>query len=174
MVHDDLVRTEQGMARLPRDGSPAFLDPAASADLDRPGLCAGAGMIFEEEVARRVREELGMEMPPCGQAAAQAAEGGERAPSADSRMTEADPRARPEGTPTGGIPRGTELPGETPDGQDRGPGKEDRPTAAPPEPTAAKDVAGTGFACGICGRSFRSPAALKGHGKAHSRMGKDG
>jgi hypothetical protein len=58
MVQDDLVRTEQGMVRLPKDGSPAFIDPAAGGEVDRSCLDDATVLISDEEAERRVREEI--------------------------------------------------------------------------------------------------------------------
>jgi len=127
MVQDDLVRTEQGMVRLPKDGSPAFIDPAAGGEVDRSCLDDATVQVSDEEAERRVREGMGNAMEAGAAAVAGAAREGLEA----------------------GQP------------------------AAAPESEGRKDPAGCpapGFTCKTCGRSFKSAAALKGHGKAHSGM----
>ncbi len=123
MVQDDLVRTEQGMASLPKDGSPALIDPSAVAEVDRACLSDATVQVSDEEAERRVREGM------LTRAAAAAAE------KQEVSAPDSGGRSDPEGGTAG---------------------------CQPPD-----------FTCRVCGRSFKSASALKGHGKAHSRMGKN-
>jgi hypothetical protein len=58
MVKDYLVKTHKGMVRLPKDGSPAFLDPTETGDVDRESVGDRMTTVSDRDAEKIAREIL--------------------------------------------------------------------------------------------------------------------
>jgi len=55
MVQDDIVLTDEGMVRIPKDGGTPFIDPTASGEVDRDSISDRVLQVSDEEAERQVR-----------------------------------------------------------------------------------------------------------------------
>jgi hypothetical protein len=58
MVSDDIIKTDLGMVRLPREGGPAFIDLSASVEIGREQIIDRTIMVSDDEAARIARATM--------------------------------------------------------------------------------------------------------------------
>lgn len=74
MVQDDIVITDQGVVRLPKDGGAAFIDPTTTAEVDRHSIGDRVIQVSDEDAERVTRAAIsigesrqpGFVCPTCG------------------------------------------------------------------------------------------------------------